>query len=202
MSAATSTKRNLLREQPGPSTYVNDALYERLFRIAEQWSEVGPTVPTSQAAVVTALLNQECRLLDDERFEDWLDLFVEECVYWIPSDVVPQDPRREITWELQDRRRLEDRVARIRTGQAFSQIPPTRTRHCLSNIEIWTAGTDELRVRTNLTIHTYRKGEQQTLPCMGGYVLQRQANDAWLIELKQINLIDADQAQGNISFFL
>ncbi len=202
MSASATTKRNLLREHPGPSTYVDDALYERLLQIAAQWSEAGLAVPAPQAATVTALLNQECRLLDDGRFEEWLNLFVEECIYWIPSDVVPQDPRREITWELQDRRRLEDRVARIRTGHAFSQIPPTRTRHCLSNIEIWAFGADELRVRTNLTIHTYRKGEQQTLPCMGGYVLQRQAEDDWLIELKQINLIDADQAQGNISFFL
>ena len=57
-------------------------------------------------------------------------------------------------------------------------------------------------MRTNLTIHTYRKGEHGTLACMGGYVLQRQDDDSWLIELKQINLIDADQAQGNISFML
>ena len=123
MSAATNAKRNILNKYTGVSTYINDALYERLFRISEQWSEVGPAVPGPQAAIVTALLNQEGRLLDDGRFEDWLNLFVEECVYWIPSDIIPQDPRREITWELHDRRRLEDRVARIRTGQASSQNP-------------------------------------------------------------------------------
>ena len=36
---------------------------------------------------------------------------------------------------------------------------------------------------------------------MGSYVLQRQGEDNSLIELKQINLIDADHARGNISFF-
>lgn len=72
----------------------------------------------------------------------------------------------------------------------------------MGNVEIWAVSANELRARTNLIIHTYRKGEQQTFPCMGGYVLQRQAEGNWLIELKQINLIDADHAQGNISFFL
>ena len=57
-------------------------------------------------------------------------------------------------------------------------------------------------MRTNLTIHTYRKGERGTLACMGGYVLQGQEGGSWLIEVKQVNLIDADQAQGNISFML
>jgi len=141
-------------------------------------------------------------LLDDGRFEEWLDLFVERCIYWIPGVVTVQDPRREITWELHDRRRLEDRIARLRTGNAFAQVPPTRTRHCLSNIEIWEAGPGELCARTNLIIHTWRAGVSATLPCMGGYVLMRQPNGDWLIEVKQVNLIDAEHAQGNNSFFL
>ena len=192
----------LLQQQPGPSAYVNAEYYQRLFRIAREWSNPGPPVALELSHEISALLNRECRLLDEGRFEEWLGLFQEQCVYWIPSDPAPHDPGRTITWEIQDRRRLEDKIARFRTGFAFSQLPPTRTRHCLSNIEIWVAGEDELRVRTNLTIHTYRKGDHGTLACMGGYVLQRQDGGGWLIELKQINLIDADQAQGNISFML
>ena len=192
----------LLQQQPGPSTYVNAEYYQRLYEIARDWSNPGQTVPLELFHEISALLNRECRLLDDGRFEEWLDLFQEQCIYWVPSDVLPRDPGRTISWEIQDRRRLEDKIARFRTGFAFSQLPPTRSRHCLSNIEIWAVGETELRVRANLTIHTYRKGKHETLACMGGYVLQRQADQSWLIELKQINLIDADQAQGNISFML
>ena len=192
----------LLQQQPGPSAYVTAGYYQRLFRIAGEWSDPGPPVSLELFHEISALLNRECRLLDDGRFEEWLGLFQEQCVYWIPSDPTPHDPGRTITWEIQDRRRLEDKIARFRTGFAFSQLPPTRTRHCLSNIEAWAAGETELRVRTNLTIHTWRKGEHGTLACMGGYVLQRQDGGGWLIEVKQVNLIDADQAQGNISFML
>ena len=191
----------LLQQQPGPSAYVDAGYYRRLYRIAREWENPGPPVAPALHYEITHLLNRECRLLDDGRFEEWLGMFQEECVYWIPSDVKPHDPGRTITWEIQDRRRLEDKIARFRTGFAFSQLPPTRTRHTLSNIEIWADGETELRVRTNLTIHTYRKGDHGTLACMGGYVLQRQ-DDRWLIEVKQVNLIDADQAQGNISFML
>ena len=195
-------KTKLLQQTPGPSTYVDDEYYQRLYGIARDWSNPGQPVASELHYEISALLNRECRLLDDGRFEEWLDLFQEQCVYWIPSDVKPHDPGRTITWEIQDRRRLEDKIARFRTGFAFSQLPPTRTRHCLSNIEAWAVGETELRVRTNLTIHTYRKGEHGTLACLGGYVLQRQDDENWLIELKQVNLIDADQAQGNISFML
>ncbi len=191
----------LLQQQPGPSAYVDAEYYRRLYRISSEWSDPGPPVAPGLHYEITHLLNRECRLLDEGRFEEWLGLFQEQCVYWVPSDVKPHDPGRTITWEIQDRRRLEDKIARFRTGFAFSQLPPTRTRHSLSNIEIWAAGETELRVRSNLTIHTYRKGDHGTLACMGGYVLQRRDNQ-WLIEVKQVNLIDADQAQGNISFML
>ncbi len=195
-----STK--LLQQQPGPSTYINDDYYDRLLEIAENWTSPGQPIPPEQFYEINVLLNRECRLLDDNRFEEWLDLFQEQCVYWIPTDITPQDPRCAITWEIQDRRRLEDKIARLRTGFAFSQLPPTRTRHCLSNIEVWAVSETELRALTNLTIHTYRRGKHATLACMGGYVLQRQVDQSWLIEVKQIHLIDADQAQGNISFML
>jgi 3-phenylpropionate/cinnamic acid dioxygenase small subunit len=201
MTNPAGNQRNLLKERPGPSTYFDNAYYDRLVEIAKGWENPGPRVSTELAEKIKSLLYTECRLLDDQRLEDWLDIFMAECAYWIPSSVGVQDPRTEITWELHDRRRLEDRIARLRTGTAFSQIPPTRTRHCLSNVEIWSMSPAEIRVRANLVIHTYRKRTHRVLPCMVGYVLQAASNQ-WLIELKQINLVDADHGQHNNSFVL
>ena len=65
---------------------------------------------------------------------------------------------------------------------------------------VW--GLIALWAGTNLTIHTFRDGISATLPCMAGYVLRQQPDDSWLIEVKQINLIDAEYAQGNNSFLL
>lgn len=197
-----SAKKSLLKEDGSVSTYLNDQFYDRLVAISDNWRQPGQPLPQSQHYEAVTLLNAECRLLDDDRLEDWLDLFVEDCVYWVPGDVPPQDPRLAITWEINDRRRLEDKVARLRTGFAYSQLPPTRSRHCLSNVETWAAGRDEVRARANLTIHTYRRGEHRTIACMVGYVLQQHGDGNWRIEIKQVNLLDADQSQGNISFML
>jgi 3-phenylpropionate/cinnamic acid dioxygenase small subunit len=200
------SKKRLLTERPGDSHYPDEAGYLRLQKISKDWYEPGPSLSNEILADITQLLNKENRLLDDGRFEDWLDMFVDECIYWIPGDIIAQDARKDVTWEIHDRRRLEDRVARLRTGNAYSQLPPTRTRHCITNLEAWQVTEQEIRVRCNLTLHTWSKGVrrnaiQRTLPCMTGYVLN-QVNDNWLIEIKQINLIDADDVQGNNSFFL
>jgi len=202
MAKTAETKRNLLNERPGPSMYFDDAYYSRLVEIAEGWANPGVMVSAELLAEVRSLLYKECRLLDDDRLEEWLDLFSEECAYWIPSRVGVQDPRIEITWELHDQRRLEDRIARLRTGTAFSQFPRTSTQRSLSNVEAWSVGETEIRVRANLVINCFRKGEHRALPTMVGYVLHKETSGQWLIELKQINLIDADHAQHNNSFVL
>ena len=58
--------------------------------------------------------------------EEWLELYAPECLYWIPSATDAPDPRFNVQLEIHDRRRLEERVARLRTGFAYSQHPPTR----------------------------------------------------------------------------
>ena len=78
------TGKKLLQQEPGPSTYVDDDYYRRLHEIAQDWSNPGPPVAPELHHEITALLNRECRLLDDGRFEEWLDLFQNQCIYWIP----------------------------------------------------------------------------------------------------------------------
>ena len=78
-------------------------------------------------------------------------MFTPECVYWIPSTPTGGDPRKEIAITFDDRRRLEDRVYRLRTGYAWSQKPKSRTVRMVSNVEVFDAGrTDTRMVRSNV----------------------------------------------------
>ena len=186
---------------PPPSLYLDDRFYERLYRISREWLSAGEPAPAVLHLTCERLLHREARLLDGGEFEAWLRLFARECAYWIPATHPAGDPRREVTQEFHDRRRLEDRVARIRTGHAYSQIPPTRTSHLLANLEVAAVDPSELRARTSFAIHTYRMGVHRTLAGWCGYALVREDGE-WKIQLKQINLIDADEGQENNSFFL
>ena len=183
------------------SYYINDEFYMWLMQIAQEWSHIGRPPSAQVQEECEQLLIREARLIDEGGFTEWLDLFTRECLYWIPATPGGGDPRREVSLEFHDRRRLEDRIARPRTGYAYSQIPPTRTRHLLTNIEVWTAGPQEVRARANFVIYTYRLGIHRAVPGWYGYVL-RQENGSWKIAVKQINLIDSDQSQENNTFVL
>jgi 3-phenylpropionate/cinnamic acid dioxygenase small subunit len=183
-----------------PHRYVNDALYVRLTALDGTWRNPGEPPARELVETCERLIKREARLLDDGEFERWLELFSRECIYWIPVRR-GNDPRREITGEFHDRRRLKDRLARLRTGSAYSQIPPTRTCHLLSNFEIFTIGPDELAARANFVIQTYRLRVHRALAGWCGYLFVPE-QDAWKIALKQINLIDCDEGQENNSFFL
>jgi len=149
----------------------------------------------------TALIAAEARLADALELEQWLDCYAPECIYWIPASNPAADPRREITHEIHDRRRLEDRIARIRTGFAYSMIPPIRTTHVLGVVEMWRGDLNEIRVRVNFIIDVLNKDRHRVASGWIGYSLI-DVDERWRIAVKQINLIDADYPQGNNSFFL
>ena len=110
------------------SYYVNDALYRDLVANFSDWQDDARAV--TDAAVrdeFRRLLEREARLLDQLRYDEWLAMYAPECVYWVPSTPNAGDPRREIAIMFDDRRRLEDRIYRMRTGFAWSQAPASRT---------------------------------------------------------------------------
>ena len=158
------------------------------------------TLQLGSGQLVPAL---ESRLLDQQAFEVWLGLLSDECAYWIPSGQPAPDLRQTISLEFHDRRRLLDRVTRLRTGLAFSQLPHSRTSRLFSGLEIWsTPGRDdEWRARCNFVITESRAGHRRTLGGWNGFVFRREAGELRIV-LKQINLLDGDYPQGNNSFFL
>lgn len=185
---------------------LDPAFYTQLWETVRAWRAMGeipaerlPARETCEAAC--RLLYLESRLLDQNRLDEWLSLYTDDCIYWIPADIEACDPRNTVSWELNDRRRLEERVERLATGRAYAQVPATRTTHHLSNIEVFHADTNTLHVLCNFLIQTHRVNEAGTRSGWLGYVLRR-VEDRWRIALKRINLFDADLPQSNLSFTL
>ncbi|HZV91656.1 MAG TPA: aromatic-ring-hydroxylating dioxygenase subunit beta [Caldimonas sp.] len=74
----------------------------------------------------------EAALLDDGRFDDWLALFADDGVYWVPLAGARQaDPHRHHSIAYEDRALLQLRVARLKDPQAHSQHPPSTCQHVL-----------------------------------------------------------------------
>ena len=178
-------------------SYINDRFYEALVASFSDWQR--PELEVTDVATrdeCRRLLEREARLLDEGRFEDWLALYAEECVVWVPTAERPGDPRREVTVFFDDRQRLQDRIFRLRTGKAWSQVPPSRTVRVVSNAEVFRAAA-KLMVRSNLVLHEFRAGETRTL---AAWCAHRLAGGK--IEAKQVNLLERDQSLRNPSILL
>src|SRR3954464_736003 len=133
-------------------SYVDDQFYENLIKAFTGWQrnelEVSEVQIREQCRM---LLEREARLLDRGEYKQWLELYAERCVVWVPGAEPAGDPRREVTIYFDDRRRLEDRIYRLRTGKAWSQVPPSRTVRMVSNVEVFRAGENGM-VRSNLLL--------------------------------------------------
>lgn len=194
---------DISRDPSVASFYVNDAFYADLVARFTDWQSDARVVSDHvERDRFRVLLEREARLLDQYRYEDWLALFTRECVYWAPSTPNGGDPRTEIAVMFDDRRRMEDRVYRLRTGYAWSQAPVSRTVRLITNVEVFSTGDANRRMlRSNFLISEFWDDEVRVLTGWCGYHLERHG-EAWLIQAKQINLIDCDRCIRNPSIIL
>ena len=185
------------------SYYVTDAFYSELVKDFSEWQTEDRAVEgLSERDHFRRLVEREARMLDQLLFEDWLKLFAPECAYWVPSTPDGGDPRREIAVMFDDRRRLEDRVYRLRTGYAWSQAPSSRTARLVSNVEVFSSKIPEERmVRSNFAISEFWDGEIRILAGWAGHRF-RKIDGIWKISAKQINLLNCDQCIRNPSIIL
>lgn len=165
--------------------------------------------PAMSRAEAEDFLYREARLLDDLQLDEWLGLFTEDGLYWIPiDDAKPVDHNLSIVRDLPLRR--EERVHHILRTRFPSQSPRSRTVHLVSNVEVMPdAASGEVRLRSNQVIHEMRPGdyrqtglgELRTLVATVEHEL-RPEGGRLKIALKKIKLIDRDMPLGNLTFLI
>jgi 3-phenylpropionate/cinnamic acid dioxygenase small subunit len=160
---------------------------------------------------ISDFLFHEAELLDDGRFEEWLDLFDAAGIFWIPLDP-DADPVHEpsILYDDADLRRA--RVHQLRGGAHWSQSPPSRTIHSISNVRVEPEAPDgSVVVRCNLIVTELRSGghraiqrglgDQRTIAGRCIYRLLRNGA-GWSIGLKKVMLLNHDQPIENLTFII
>jgi 3-phenylpropionate/cinnamic acid dioxygenase small subunit len=185
------------------SHYVTDAFYQELVDAFTDWQRDDLLIgDTAERDTFRALLEREARLLDQLRFDEWLALYAPECLYWVPATPEGGDPRRQVAISFDDRRRLEDRIFRLRTGYAWSQAPKSRTVRMVTNVEAFATARESVRmVRSNLLISEFRVDGVRLLSGWCGHRVVQQ-DGRWLIQVRQVNLIDCDQNLRNPSMVI
>lgn len=106
---------------------------------------------------INRYLSIEARILDERRFEDWLELLTEDVSYRMPLRVTRElkdgNAPAETSYFEDDYTTLTSRLARLGTTSAWSEDPPTRTRHFITNIVIDPGDAEnEIAVSSNLAL--------------------------------------------------
>jgi 3-phenylpropionate/cinnamic acid dioxygenase small subunit len=191
----------LAHDPSASSYYVTDAFYRELVAQFTDWQRDELAIADlAERDRFRMRIEREARLLDQLKFDEWLAMYAPECIYWVPATPQGGDPRREVAILFDDRRRMEDRVYRLRTGYAWSQAPKSRTVRMVSNVEVFAAGAARM-VRSNLLISEFRPDGVRFLSGFCAHRLIEQ-DGQWLIAVRQVNLIDCDQNLRNPSIVI
>jgi 3-phenylpropionate/cinnamic acid dioxygenase small subunit len=116
---------------------------------------------------IETFLYREAELLDERRYEEWLDLFADDARYWMPMrrNVPHDDLEREFTregldvnWFDEGKDTLVRRVKQILTGVHWAEEPLSRTCHMVSNVQVATAdpSATDIAVRSRFLIYRNR----------------------------------------------
>jgi 3-phenylpropionate/cinnamic acid dioxygenase small subunit len=151
----------------------------------------------------------ESLALDERRFRDWLALFAEDARYEMPVRVTRE---KLADWELSPvarifddtKQTLEVRVRRLETDFAWSEQPPSRTRHFVTNVLVEATETAaELRALSNCL--AYRSRGSETIPDVFSVQrrdLVRRNGNSWQIVHRWAALDQALVNAHNMSIFI
>jgi 3-phenylpropionate/cinnamic acid dioxygenase small subunit len=146
---------------------------------------------------------REARLLDAQRYDEWLALFAEDGHYWVPLQGARQaDPHSHNSIAYEDRLLLALRIERLKDPRAHSQHPRSQGQHVLQQPFV-EQRDDELGCYQLSTPFLYveaRGGQQMLLGGVCRHTLQ-QVEGALSIRLKRVDLIDGEAAFPAIQLF-
>jgi 3-phenylpropionate/cinnamic acid dioxygenase small subunit len=171
---------------------------------------------------VEHFLYREARLLDERRFHEWLQLLTDDIHYWMGSRtnrypksskaIAILDPARydeddrtkedELAILDEDKSTLKARVARLDTGMAWAEDPPSRTRHLITNIEVEFGEVGaELKVHSNFIVYRSRAETEQDFYVGARSDVLRRVEGAWKIASRKIIIDQNVLLAKNVSIF-
>lgn len=145
----------------------------------------------------------EARLLDEQRFDEWLDLFTDDGRYWMPLEHGQTDRRLTVSLMDEDMMLLRIRVQRLHGIRTYSQKPKSRCHHVLQQpqVDVFEPEAGEFRVWTAMHYVEVRQDRQDLYAAWATHDLTL-VNNALRIRLKRVELVNCDAAFGNIQLFL
>ncbi len=103
---------------------------------------------------IEQFLYSQSEMLDSRRWQDWINLFTQDGIYWMPADPADEDGDGIPSIFYEDHYLMRTRMKRLDHPRAWSQSPAPRTSHLISNVQLDTAAStdQELVVRSRFLL--------------------------------------------------
>ncbi len=161
---------------------------------------------------IEAFLYHEAELLDERRYEAWLDLFTEDAHYFMPMrrNVPHDEPDREFTragadvnWFDEGKDTLTRRVKQILTGIHWAEEPPSRICHMVSNVQVAAAdsASGEVVVKSRFLVYRNRVETETDFLVGKREDVLRRVNGGWKIARRRIVLDQNVLLAKNLTVF-
>ena len=164
---------------------------------------------------VEEFLYQEAEILDERRFEEWLDLLTDDVRYWMPMrrNVKFGELEREFTREGQDinwfdegKDTLTRRVNQILTGVHWAEEPLSRICHTVSNVQVLEAKpsvSEPIDVTVKCRFFIYRNRVETETDLLVGKRedVLRKVDGSWKIAQRKVILDQNILLAKNLTFF-
>jgi 3-phenylpropionate/cinnamic acid dioxygenase small subunit len=142
---------------------------------------------------VEQFLYRQAGLLDTKQWQDWIDLFADDGIYWMPPDASYK------TWDGQpaifaeDKNLMNVRMGRVLHPDAWSQRPLWGTNHVVSNVILGKISADEVEVTSRFHMMELRRDDVRHFA--GSYLHKlKRTRDGFRIKLQRVDMTNAQAA--------
>ncbi len=152
------------------------------------------------------LLYREGLALDEQRWDDWLALYADDALLWMPAWNGPHELTTSPDTQLSliycaGRGRLEDRVWRIRSELSVASHPLPRTCHSVTNVLVHGARDGELDVSASWNVHVYDIVRERQDVFFGRYRFVLRPVDGALQIVKKTIVLANDRIPTMLDFY-
>jgi 3-phenylpropionate/cinnamic acid dioxygenase small subunit len=150
---------------------------------------------------VEQFVYREARLQDEHEYDSWESLWTDDGVYWIPANGADIDPEKQMSIVYDNRSRISLRIKQLKTGKRHTQIPQSRLRRLVSNVEIMDRQDGEIRVGANSLIFESSVRDDTIWAARNEYVLRWQDGKLKMAR-KKVTLVNNEKPLYTLSFLV
>lgn len=178
---------------------------------APRQMRVGRTLPFDDGRHLAAhqWLVDEAWLLDAQAYEEWLELLTDDIHYLMPVRVTTAlgagyDTSPGMAHFDEDKYSLSRRVARFLTEHAWTEDPPSRMRHHVSNIRTFaTEDRDHIIVDSAVLLFRSRGDVRESwFVSAGREDLLRRVGEGWQLARRTVLVDESVLRMQNLAVFL